>query len=66
MKLVTLVIAGALGCGVMQAKAAEQPASASASQAPSAQVEPQAVEALSRMSTYLRSIPAFQINLQVN
>jgi hypothetical protein len=59
MKTATLMIAAALACAAIAAPAAAQPTSAA-----SASVEPKAVEALARMSTYLRSIPAFQIALQ--
>jgi len=52
MKIATLVIAAALGCGVLDAQAAP------------ARVDPGAVAALARMSAYLRTLPAFQINLQ--
>jgi hypothetical protein len=52
--LARLIIAVALGCFSIDAQAQPRPA----------QVEPQAVDALARMSAYLRSIPAFQINLQ--
>lgn len=64
MKIATLIIAAALGCGAVDARAAAQPASATTAQPAPAQVEPKAVDALARMSAYLRSIPAFQINLQ--
>jgi hypothetical protein len=53
MKIVTLIIVAALGCVAIDAQAATQPA----------QVDPSAVAALTRMSAYLRSIPAFQITL---
>jgi len=53
MKISTLIIAAALGCGAVEANAA-----------PAAEVDPKAVDALARMSAYLHSIPAFQINLQ--
>jgi hypothetical protein len=56
MKIATLIIAAALGCGAINAQAATPPGPA--------QVEPKAVDALARMSAYLRSIPAFQISLQ--
>lgn len=60
-KLPTLIIAAALGCGALNAQAAPPAPTPTASPT---KVEPAAVEALSRMSTYLRSIPAFQITLQ--
>jgi hypothetical protein len=60
-KIASLIIAAALGCGAINAKAATPAATTTA---PAAQVEPAAVEALARMSAYLRSIPAFQIALQ--
>ena len=53
-KIAPLIIAVALGCVAIDAHA----------QTPPAQVEPKAVDALTRMSAYLRSIPAFQITLQ--
>jgi hypothetical protein len=53
MKIAALIIAAALGCGAIDAQAATQ----------SAQVDPNAVNALTRMSAYLRSIPAFQITM---
>ncbi|MFL5296819.1 MAG: DUF2092 domain-containing protein [Phenylobacterium sp.] len=52
MKIRTLIIAAALGCGAAGAQAAP------------VQVEPTAVDALARMGAYLRSIPAFQIILR--
>jgi hypothetical protein len=64
MKTAAFIIAAALGCGAIEAKAATPPAVAPAAQPGPAQVEPQAVDALARMSTYLRSIPAFQIALR--
>jgi len=63
-KIAALMIGAALGCGVISAKAATEPSSAAAVQPGPAQVDPKAVEALAKMSAYLRSIPAFQINLQ--
>ena len=54
MKIATLIVAAALGCGATSAHAATQ----------SPQVDPAAVDALTRMSAYLRSIPAFQITLR--
>jgi hypothetical protein len=64
MKTPTLILAAALAGGVSLAPAANPVASGAATPARPAQVEPGAVAALSRMSAYLRSIPAFQINLQ--
>ncbi len=67
MKITTLMLAAALGCGALCAGAATQPAAAqpaAAAQATPAQVEPAAVEALAKMSAYLRSLPAFQITLR--
>ena len=52
MKIATLIIAAALGCGATAQAAA-----------PPAQVDPKAVDALAKMSAYLRSLPAFQITL---
>jgi hypothetical protein len=62
MKLATVVIAVALGLGALDAQAATQ--AAATAQPGAAQVEPKAVDALAQMSAYLRSIPAFQINLR--
>jgi hypothetical protein len=56
MKIATLIIVAALGCSVIDAQGATQPAPV--------QVEPSAVDALAKMSAYLRTIPAFQITLQ--
>jgi len=50
---VRLILAVALGCAAINAQAQSPPA-----------VEPQAVAALTRMSAYLRSIPAFRIDLR--
>lgn len=61
MKIATMIIAAALGCGAIDAQGAQPPAPAAAGPA---QVDPRAVDALARMSAYLRSIPAFQITLQ--
>ncbi len=58
MKIATLIIAAALGCGAVNAQAAAAPA-------PAARVDPNAVAALTRMSAYLRGIPAFQITLKM-
>ncbi|HEY9218892.1 MAG TPA: DUF2092 domain-containing protein [Phenylobacterium sp.] len=51
MKIAPLMFAAAMGCLAVQAQA----------QTAGPQVEPKAVEALTRMSAYLRTIPAFQI-----
>jgi hypothetical protein len=63
MKLATLItvalVSGAIGAG-----AAAQPASATTDQPAAVQVDPKAVDALAKMSAYLRSIPSFQISLQ--
>jgi hypothetical protein len=56
MKISGLIIAAALGCGAIGTPTAAQPSAA--------QVEPQALDALARMSAYLRSVPAFQISLK--
>ena len=64
MKIATLIIAVALGWAAIDAQAAAQPASSSAAQPEPEQVDAKAVDALTRMSAYLRSIPAFQITLQ--
>jgi hypothetical protein len=56
MKITPLVIAAVLGSVAIDVPAAAQPSPA--------QVEPKAVDALTSMSAYLRSIPAFQINMQ--
>lgn len=53
MKIATLIIVAALGFSAVDAQAAT----------PSPQVDPNAVAALTRMSAYLRSVPAFQITL---
>jgi hypothetical protein len=53
-KIAPLAIAVALGCVAISAQA----------QPPPARVDPRATDALAKMSAYLRSIPAFQINLQ--
>jgi hypothetical protein len=64
MKTAALIIAAALSCGPIEAAAQSPSAVATAAQPAPAQVDPQAVSALARMSAYLRSIPAFQIGLQ--
>jgi hypothetical protein len=53
-KLAPLIIAAALGCAAIDAHA----------QTPPAKVDAKAVDALTRMSAYLRTIQAFQITLQ--
>ncbi len=63
MKIAALIIAAALGCGAIHSKAAAQTASATTAQQQAGKVEPQAVNALAKMSAYLRSVPAFQIDL---
>jgi hypothetical protein len=55
MKIATLMIAAALGFGAIEAQSAP---------ADPPRVDPAAVEALSKMSAYLRTIPAFQITVQ--
>jgi hypothetical protein len=64
MKIATLIAAAALGCAAADVNAASQPSAATPAQAKQNLVEPEAVDALSKMSAYLRSIPAFQISLQ--
>jgi hypothetical protein len=64
MKIAALIIAGVVGCGASEAWAEASPAVPAAARPPPAQVDPQAVAALARMSAYLRSIPAFQIDLR--
>jgi hypothetical protein len=64
MKTSALALAAALAFGATNGLAATQPSSATASPAPATQVESGAVEALNRMSAYLRALPAFQITLQ--
>jgi hypothetical protein len=64
MKIATWLLAAALGCGAINAQVAAQPVSATNAPAGPAEVEPKAVDALTRMGAYLRSIPAFQITLQ--
>jgi hypothetical protein len=56
MKITTFIVAAALGCGAAGALGATQTGPV--------QVEPSAVDALAKMSAYLRTIPAFQITLQ--
>jgi hypothetical protein len=55
----SMIAAAALGCAMFAPQAAPgaEPASAP-------QVDPRAVDALAKMSAYLRSIPAFQITMQ--
>jgi hypothetical protein len=73
MKTAILMMTAALACVAIQATAdthqaaAAAPKSAAASKSAaskSTQVEPAAVNALVRMSAYLRTIPAFQVNLR--
>jgi hypothetical protein len=60
-----IILAAVLGCGAAAAYAASQPAPATASAQPDATpVESAAVDALVKMSAYLRSIPTFQITMQ--
>jgi hypothetical protein len=63
-KVAPWIIATALGCSGVAAQAAPPPAPASAVQPAPVNVDPRAVDALARMSAYLRTIPAFQITLQ--
>src|SRR6185369_3444230 len=53
-KFAPFIIAAALGCVAIDAHSATEPA----------QVDSKAVDALTRMGAYLRSIPAFEITLQ--
>jgi hypothetical protein len=55
-KIASLIIAAALGCVAIEAQAQAPPPAA---------VDAKAVDALNKMGAYLRSIPAFQITLQV-
>lgn len=64
MKIATVIIAAALGCVATVAEAATQPGSSSTVPAKPGQVDTKAIDALTQMSAYLRSIPAFQITLQ--
>jgi hypothetical protein len=65
MKFAALMLAAALGCGAFGAHAAtKQAAHAAAPQPPAAQVDPQAVAAMVKMSAYLRTLQTFQITLQ--
>jgi hypothetical protein len=64
MKTATLLIAAALGCGAVVLQAPAQPAAGAAVQPGSVQVEPKAIDALTRMSAHLRTIPAFQVTIQ--
>jgi hypothetical protein len=64
MKTAALIVAAALGCGAIGTEAATPSAVAATAQPGTAQVDPQAVDALGRMSTYLRAVPAFQIALR--
>jgi hypothetical protein len=58
MKIAGLIIAAAMGCAPVGARAAAPELIATNSA-----VDPRAVDALVKMSAYLRSIPAFQITL---
>jgi hypothetical protein len=74
MRLATLLLAAALGCGAVTAQAVTaQAATATAAhphpvvvpqQPGQNMVEPQAVEALVKMSAYLRTLQNFQVTLQ--
>ena len=66
MKIATLMLAAAVVCGATCAQAATKhsAASAPAAQPGPAQVEPGAVDALVKMSAYLRTLQAFQITMQ--
>ena len=64
MKIATVIIAAALGWAAFDAQVAAQSASSATAQAEPDQVDAKAVDALTRMSAYLRSIPAFQVALQ--
>jgi hypothetical protein len=61
MRIATLLLAATLGCGAVYAQAAP-PAAPIPAAAP--RVEPGAVDALVKMSAYLRTLPAFQITLE--
>jgi hypothetical protein len=58
-KVTPLIIAAALGCVAMNARAQPPPAAPAAPP----KVNPKAVDALAKMSAYLRSIQAFEITL---
>ena len=62
-KGVRLILVAALACAAISAQARPANAQATSAQVVPA-VEPQAVAALTRMSAYLRTIPAFQITLR--
>ena len=63
MRLATLMFATALGCGAVGALPLTEHAHAQPVPA-TAQVEPAAVEALARMSAYLRTLQNFQVVMQ--
>jgi hypothetical protein len=61
------MLAAALGCGAVGARAETKHAAThpvAASQPAPAQVEPGAIDALAKMSAYLRTLEAFQVSLQ--
>jgi len=62
-KIAPWIIAAALGSGAIEAQAAPPRAPASAVHPAPVGVDPRAVDALTRMSAYLRSVPAFQITM---
>jgi hypothetical protein len=64
MKIATFIIAAALGCVATVAQPATQSGSSTTVRPEPGQVDANAVNALTKMSAYLRSIPAFQITLQ--
>ena len=69
MRFATLMLATALSCGGAMAAADAQAATTHAAAAPAAaaqpaQVDPQAIQALLKMSAYLRTLQGFQIDLQ--
>lgn len=71
MRLATLLLTAALGCGVVGAAQAASPAATAhphpvvvPAQQGQAQVDPQAVQALAKMSAYLRTLQNFQIAMQ--
>jgi len=64
MKTATLIASTALACCAIGAQAAPPPAPARAVQPAPVGVDPRAVDALTRMSAYLRTLSTFQITLQ--
>ena len=68
MRPFTLMLCASLACGALEAQAAPPRAASSAAREASAslpgQKDPAAIEALAKMSAYLRTLPAFQITLQ--